>query len=254
MTELWYWRTKGRIRGPLATEELEAIVDANRLGPGDDVRLDGSDDWVPAAEIRQLFKCPAFGDSPATAAAKLLETAATRRMQGGVATSVRRDNVLSRFAEVISSAASAIAEVLVRASRSAWRWFGRTGRLWITVAGAWPFLHSSSRTSMSGVPATPRANSRSRRSGDRCTRQRERSPMLLEPLSRPESPPGWRQRRPISSRNSAPTRFPEARLVRRVRRPLPGGKCCSPSATCGSISPLPRRCWQRTLKSLWKPP
>jgi len=53
-----------------------------------------------------------------------------------VATSVRRDNVLSRFAQVISSAASAIAEVLVRASRFAWRWFGRTGRLWITVAGA----------------------------------------------------------------------------------------------------------------------
>jgi len=45
------------------------------------------------------------------------------------ATSVRRDNVLSRFPQVISSAASAIAEVLVRASRSAWRWFGRTGRL-----------------------------------------------------------------------------------------------------------------------------
>jgi hypothetical protein len=137
MTELWYWRTNERVRGPLVTEELEAVVLNHRLADSDFVRLDGSDEWISAAEIRRMF-LKSSGDSPAETAAKLLETAAARRLKGTADTqkSTALGGLLGRLADAVGNLAGSIAEPVTRGFQACTSWLGRRGRLIVTaVAG-----------------------------------------------------------------------------------------------------------------------
>jgi hypothetical protein len=135
MNELWYWRSKGQIRGPLVTEELEALVVQGRLSADDHVRLDGSEEWIPATEIRGLFLGETDAGSPAEAAARLLESAATRRLKGEVPTRSRPgiDGGLSRMTGALVELTGSVAAVCLRAVDVATRWLGRRGRAVVTL-------------------------------------------------------------------------------------------------------------------------
>ncbi|HVJ86663.1 MAG TPA: hypothetical protein VM452_13520 [Caulifigura sp.] len=132
MSALWYWKSNGRIRGPLVTEELEAIVLNRRLQDADQVRLDGSEEWLSAAEIHGMFS--GRSESPAATAAKLLETAAARRLQGGTSGSDSAGaRGLSRLAGIGGSLIDRLVELASRLVRSVLHWLGRRGRLLVTV-------------------------------------------------------------------------------------------------------------------------
>ncbi len=137
MSELWYWRSNQRVRGPLVTEELESLVLQNRLAEQDAVRLDGSDEWIPAAEIRQLFRS-GTDESPAATAAKLLQTAATRRLRGASTTSHAgaAAGVWSRGAAAAGELVSTVAELGLRGLEAVARWLGARGRALVTGAVA----------------------------------------------------------------------------------------------------------------------
>jgi hypothetical protein len=135
MSELWYWRSNDRVRGPLVTEELEAVVLNQRLGDSDSVRLDGSDEWIPAPEIRRMF-LQSSSASPAETAAKLLETAAARRLQasGGNAGS-DGSGLLRRTAGAAGELAAHAVEMVIKSLQAATGWLGRRGRLIVTAVG-----------------------------------------------------------------------------------------------------------------------
>jgi hypothetical protein len=130
--ERWYWRNHGEIRGPLATAELDALIQQNRLADSDAVRLESSDEWIPAAEIRKLFQA---GDQPANTAARLLETAAVRRMQGTVPP--QRHTVHFQFGDALSRLWRPFEATLgffVAAAVQLFHVLGRGGRTILTVA------------------------------------------------------------------------------------------------------------------------
>jgi len=137
MSDLWYWRSNDRIRGPLVTEELEALVLKQRLADSDAVRLDGADEWLPAAEIRKLFLHSA-SDSPAETAARLLETAASRRLQStsSAAKPARLSGVIEWMSDVFSGLAGGIVQFAVWLFEALTGWLGRRGRMLVTVIAA----------------------------------------------------------------------------------------------------------------------
>src|SRR5436190_2948898 len=135
MSDLWYWRSNDRVRGPLVTEELEAVVLNQRLGDSDSVRLDGSDEWIPAADIRRMF-LQSSSASPAETAAKLLQTAAARRLQGSAATgSSGAAGGLRRLTGAAGELISNAVELVTKALRASVGWLGRQGRLIVTAVG-----------------------------------------------------------------------------------------------------------------------
>jgi hypothetical protein len=142
MSELWYWRTNERIHGPLVTEELEALVRQRRLADRDHVRLDGSDEWIPAVEIRLLFENSSTSESPAATAAKLLESAAARRLRGTRAPHASQGpgGLMARCFGLAGEFAGNIVELVTRAVDSLWRWLGRIGRTLLTSLAALAIL------------------------------------------------------------------------------------------------------------------
>ncbi len=139
MSELWYWKSKNRIHGPLVTEELEALVLQHRIADHDQIRLEGSDEWLPARDIRQLFANSTQTDeNPATAAARLLETAAARRIQAPAArsASASRPGAGSRLASGVSTFISGVSELASRALRAVFTSLGRAGRTLFVAAVA----------------------------------------------------------------------------------------------------------------------
>jgi len=137
MSDLWYWKSNDRIRGPLVTEELEAIVLNQRLADADSVRLDGSDEWIPAADIRRMF-LQSSAASPAETAAKLLETAAARRLKGSTAASETAGlgGFFGRLTGAAGELAVSLVELVGRCFHASTAWLGRRGRLIVTaIAG-----------------------------------------------------------------------------------------------------------------------
>ncbi|QDT53999.1 hypothetical protein Pan44_20260 [Caulifigura coniformis] len=137
MSELWYWRSNERVRGPLVTEELEALVLKQRLADSDAVRLEGAEEWLPASEIRKLFLNSA-GDSPAATAARLLETAASRRLQSSLSAgkASRFRGVFERLSEMASGLASGLVQLVVQTFETLTGWLGRRGRMLVTIVAA----------------------------------------------------------------------------------------------------------------------
>jgi len=142
MSEQWYWRSNARIRGPLTTSELEEIVLKNRLGDADAVRLDRTDEWIPAPDIRGMF-LPSSANSPAETAARLLETAASRRLQGTTGRSrtflpggAFFGGIAGRLTGVLGEIAGGLLDILTRGFRACTDWLGRRGRMIVTaIAG-----------------------------------------------------------------------------------------------------------------------
>jgi hypothetical protein len=79
MSEQWYWRKKGETRGPFTTAELDTLVRDHRIADHDQVRLDGSDRWLSAREIREMFE--QSRGTPSEAASELLSQANLRQLQ-----------------------------------------------------------------------------------------------------------------------------------------------------------------------------
>ncbi|HVJ69081.1 MAG TPA: hypothetical protein VM510_13930 [Caulifigura sp.] len=137
MSELWYWRSSDRIRGPLVTEELEAVVLSKRLQDRDAVRLEGTDEWLPAAEIRAMFE--GSRESPAVTAAKLLESAAARRLKSGSTPrerSFRVGGALNGVLQLGGVLFTRVAEVAGRTARATAAWLGHRSRVALTVVAA----------------------------------------------------------------------------------------------------------------------
>lgn len=80
MNEQWFWQTQGESYGPLSTNELEDLVRRGRIGDEDLIQLGGTQDWLPAGEIKSLFlegEATASNEtSSADAAARVLRRAA----------------------------------------------------------------------------------------------------------------------------------------------------------------------------------
>jgi len=68
MSHHWYWQTRGTIYGPLSTDELEDLVQRHRVLDDDSIRIDETDDWIPAVEIKALFTESLEGEADETAA------------------------------------------------------------------------------------------------------------------------------------------------------------------------------------------
>lgn len=136
MSDLWYWRSNDRLRGPLVTEELEAIVLNQRLADSDSVRLDGTEEWISAADIRRMF-LQSTG-SPAETAARLLETAAARRLQATASTQgpTGAGGFVGRLSGLLGDLATSFAELVSRGFHASTAWLGLRGRLLVTaIAG-----------------------------------------------------------------------------------------------------------------------
>ncbi len=58
MADHWYWQTAGEQYGPLSTAELEDLIRRNRVQDADQIRVEGSADWLPAAQVRAMFAAP----------------------------------------------------------------------------------------------------------------------------------------------------------------------------------------------------
>lgn len=68
MDQQWFWQTAGEQYGPLSIEEIEDLVRRGRVSDDDQIRLDGSADWLPAVQVKAMFKAPVApeaGDSEA---------------------------------------------------------------------------------------------------------------------------------------------------------------------------------------------
>lgn len=85
MNPQWFWQTNGATYGPLSTGELEELVLRQRVRDADSVRLEGTDDWLPAAEIRAMFGAAGGSAEDGTAASAAL------RLLGKVAEMQLRD-------------------------------------------------------------------------------------------------------------------------------------------------------------------
>lgn len=70
MSSEWYFQSKGRRFGPITASLLKQHVEAGRVGPETLVRRDAEGDWVPAAQIRGLFKDVPASVPPADPPAK----------------------------------------------------------------------------------------------------------------------------------------------------------------------------------------
>lgn len=141
MSELWYWKSNDRIRGPLVTEELEAIVLKNRLADLDAVRLDGSDEWLSATEIRQLF-LRTSADSPAQTAARLLKSAAARRLrsEAHAPEGTALGGLVGRLTGATGELTGSLFELAARGLDSSTRWLGNRGRMLVTILAAMAVL------------------------------------------------------------------------------------------------------------------
>ena len=136
MSDLWYWRSNDRVRGPLVTEELEAVVLNQRLADSDSVRLDGTDEWLPAAEIRRMFLQSSA--SPSETAAKLLETAAARRLKGaaGASGSTGLGGFFGKLTGTAGELVASLMDFVTRCFQACTAWLGRRGRVIVTaIAG-----------------------------------------------------------------------------------------------------------------------
>ena len=84
MDHQWFWRTDGETYGPLSTDELEDLVRRGRIRGSDQIRLEGSDKWLPADEVRGMFLSPDEGspvESAAQSAARVLAGASRQALE-----------------------------------------------------------------------------------------------------------------------------------------------------------------------------
>src|SRR5258708_3204071 len=83
MNHEWFWQTDGEQYGPLSTAEFEDPVRRNRVKGSDEIRLDGTADWLPAMQVIAMFAEPVGDASTGTAAqsaADVLSRAARMRL------------------------------------------------------------------------------------------------------------------------------------------------------------------------------
>ena len=87
MAEEWFWKHKGDLLGPLTTEALAELVEADRVHDRDQVRVAETEDWLSGADVKRLF---ASGDGEKSSAARAAELLSQQRKPGsGRAVSVR---------------------------------------------------------------------------------------------------------------------------------------------------------------------
>src|SRR5688500_8184254 len=63
----WYCKAADRELGPFSLRQLQALSEAGRLFPDTQVREKGSDEWISAARLDELF--PSLSPEPVGAAA-----------------------------------------------------------------------------------------------------------------------------------------------------------------------------------------
>lgn len=77
MSIQWYWKTRGQVRAPISTHELERLIRQSRISDADQFCLAESDDWMSAAEVKALFaesKDSSSSGTTSESAARLLSS------------------------------------------------------------------------------------------------------------------------------------------------------------------------------------
>lgn len=55
MSEKWYWKHRGELRGPFETEDLASLVRQRRIFDRDQLRLDGDSEWLSGKSVKEMF-------------------------------------------------------------------------------------------------------------------------------------------------------------------------------------------------------
>jgi len=61
---LWYYAKDDQAQGPVSEEEMQSLIAAGTIQPGDDVWREGMSDWQAAGQLPELFAVPAGGERP----------------------------------------------------------------------------------------------------------------------------------------------------------------------------------------------
>lgn len=73
MDDKWYAITEGEVKGPLTSDNLYAMSVSGKLKPGDLVRKEGTEEWIPAGRVPGLkTEIRTRGKFPVTKEKKLL--------------------------------------------------------------------------------------------------------------------------------------------------------------------------------------
>lgn len=148
MENQWYWKDEQDLLGPLSTEELERLIQQGRIADHDEIRPEGSEEWLSGEAIKAMFvSARAESDSTtddsttAGAASKLLSQTRLQPWNAGQSTNTGRSHLargLANTGGVVSSLLEWVAMGIVAVAQ---RLPGLRKR-WITVFVAVAILGS----------------------------------------------------------------------------------------------------------------
>ena len=58
MKRVWYYKLRGRPRGPVSPETLQELAACGQLQPTDMISRDGTTNWIRAGNVKRLFGRP----------------------------------------------------------------------------------------------------------------------------------------------------------------------------------------------------
>src|SRR5438552_65468 len=64
MSEQWYFAKDGNTHGPFPLEQLRSMAGSGQLAPTDHVLKAGTTNWLPVAQVPELFGPPAAPPLP----------------------------------------------------------------------------------------------------------------------------------------------------------------------------------------------
>lgn len=67
MSEQWFWKHRGEIRGPYDTEDVASLIRQRRVFDRDQLKLEEEGEWISGQRVKEMFK----GPIPATVAGKV---------------------------------------------------------------------------------------------------------------------------------------------------------------------------------------